>query len=171
MAVVSCAATTACRTLLMRPLPFRSLPWKRHALLLLTLLACTTSQAGELSLGEARAQPSDWDATAAVVSLAITDTGAQGDRLVGASTPRAWRVDLQTTVRIGEARRVMTLVSFGVPPGGVLKLAPTGSHLTLVGLKGALKDGERFPLTLRFARGGEMTIEVRAERPATTQSR
>ncbi|WP_236206710.1 MULTISPECIES: copper chaperone PCu(A)C [Pseudomonas] len=156
----------------MRPLLLpTSLPWKRHALAVLMLLAGAAAQAAELSLGDARAQPSDWDATAAVVVLDITDTGAQGDRLVGASTPRAWRVDLQTTVRIGEARRVMTLVSFGVPPGGVLKLAPMGSHLTLVGLKGALEDGERFPLTLRFARGGEVTIEVRAERPATKQAR
>ncbi len=45
-------------------------------------------------------------------------------------------------------------------PGETMVLKPDALHVMLVGLKAPLKDGERFPLTLRFARGGEVTVDV-----------
>jgi copper(I)-binding protein len=58
-----------------------------------------------------------------------------------------------------------------VPAGATTRLAPGGFHGMLMGLTAALKEGDRFPVTLTFARAGEVTVEVevvslRAEGPS-----
>ncbi|MBO2926623.1 copper chaperone PCu(A)C [Metapseudomonas otitidis] len=141
---------------------------RRSSVLLLFALACPWAladgpRAGNLELGPAWSRASTWDATAREVYLDIHDRAGDGDRLSGASSPLAWRVDLQTTVRIGEARRVMTLVSFGIPAGGTLALKPDGSHLTLVGLRQPVTPGQRIPLVLRFEKAGEVRVEATAQ--------
>ena len=47
-----------------------------------------------------------------------------------------------------------------VKPGETVVLKPGALHLMLVGLKAPLREGERFPVILRFARAGEVTIQV-----------
>ena len=39
-------------------------------------------------------------------------------------------------------------------------LKPGGFHIMLIGLKHPLEEGQRFPLTLIFAKAGEVTVEV-----------
>ncbi len=54
-----------------------------------------------------------------------------------------------------------------VPAGGTAKLEPHGYHLMMMGLKGGLAAGSRFPATLRFAHAGavRVSVEVRATPP------
>lgn len=141
---------------------------RRSSVLLLLTLACPWAlaegvRADSLELGPAWSHASSWDATAREVYLEIHDRGGEGDRLSGARSPLAWRVDLQTTVRIGDARRVMDLVSFGIPAGGTLTLKPDGNHLTLVGLRQPVTAGQRIPLILRFEKAGEIRLEATAQ--------
>ena len=53
-----------------------------------------------------------------------------------------------------------------VAPGEPVTLAPGGYHIMLVGLKQALKEGDSFPVTLRFEHAGELstTVAVRGMR-------
>ena len=44
-------------------------------------------------------------------------------------------------------------------------MRPGGLHIMLMGLKRKLKRGERFPLTLRFAAAGEVTVMVSVHGP------
>jgi copper(I)-binding protein len=55
-----------------------------------------------------------------------------------------------------------------VPAGGSVSLQPGGLHVILINLKQPLKQGEAFPLTLTFAKGGTLTIEVPVKSPAET---
>ena len=48
-----------------------------------------------------------------------------------------------------------------VSAGGEASLAPGGNHIMLIGLKAPLKEGDRVPATLRFARAGTLTIHFK----------
>jgi copper(I)-binding protein len=50
-----------------------------------------------------------------------------------------------------------------VKPGGKLELKPGGYHLMLFDLRQPLKKGDRFPLTLTFARAGTLEVSVVVE--------
>lgn len=50
-----------------------------------------------------------------------------------------------------------------IPPRGQLELRPGGKHLMLLGLKRPLKEGEKIPLTLQFADGTRLALELSVE--------
>jgi len=47
-----------------------------------------------------------------------------------------------------------------IPAGGSVTLAPSGTHVMLMGLKAALQKGTTFPATLRFEKAGEVAVQV-----------
>jgi copper(I)-binding protein len=47
-----------------------------------------------------------------------------------------------------------------IAPGTILTLAPGGLHAMLMNLQAPINKGDRFKLTLKFAEGGEVTVEV-----------
>jgi copper(I)-binding protein len=50
--------------------------------------------------------------------------------------------------------------SIPLPTGTAVALAPGGLHVMLIGIVAPLTPGERVPLTLRFASGAELALEV-----------
>lgn len=95
--------------------------------------------------------------------LEIRNSGKEPDRLVGASTPYAERVELHMMVREGDVMKMRGVQSFEVPARQRLTLRPGGLHLMIVGLKRPLAKGEHIPLTLRFERGGEVRVELEVQ--------
>jgi copper(I)-binding protein len=94
--------------------------------------------------------------------MLLKSTGA-ADRVVGASSPLAGRVEMHVTMREGEVMRMREVQSFEVPAAGTFDLKPGGAHLMLVDLKRPLKQGEKVPLTLKLERGGELKLELPVE--------
>lgn len=82
------------------------------------------------------------------------------DRLVGGSTPVAGRVELHTMAMEGDVMRMRQLDGIDVPAGQAVELKPGSLHLMLMGLKAPLKAGDRFPLTLKFEKAGEVKVDV-----------
>jgi len=101
-------------------------------------------------------------AKVAVGFMQLRNAGA-ADRVVGASTPVAGRVEMHITVRDGDVMRMREVKSFEVPAGGSFELKPGGAHLMLVDLKRPLKKGEKVPLTLKLEKGGELKMELSVE--------
>lgn len=95
--------------------------------------------------------------------MVLRNTGAAADRLLGAETPLARRVELHTQEREGEVVRMRAVETVPVPAGGSVTLAPGGLHLMLVGLAQPLRPGGRVPLTLRFERAGAVPVELVVE--------
>lgn len=77
------------------------------------------------------------------------DQVAVDDRLVGAHTPVAHRASMGG-VDAGP------LVDFVIPAGRESVLSEHGTFLRLEGLRHALEVGRTYPLTLVFAKGGEV---------------
>jgi len=94
--------------------------------------------------------------------MRLRNAGA-ADRVVGAASPVAGRVEMHITVRDGDVMRMREVTSFEVPAGGSFELKPGGAHLMLVDLIRPLKKGEKVPLTLRLEKGGELKIELTVE--------
>ena len=92
--------------------------------------------------------------------MTIRNLSASPDRLVGASSPVAARVQTHVTVREGEVFRMREVKGYDVPANGSFELTPGGAHLMLVDVKRPLKEGGKVPLTLRFQRAGEVKTEL-----------
>jgi len=95
---------------------------------------------------------------AAYVSL--QNTGKSTDHLVSIRTPVANRAELHTHLMDKGIMRMRPLKAIELSPGAPAVMRPGGDHIMLMGLKRKLKEGERFPITLRFAKAGEITVMV-----------
>jgi copper(I)-binding protein len=144
----------------------------------LALLQPSASQAhgsrvGELSLRHPHAYPTlPGTTTGAVYLVAIRNEGDRTDRLLAASTTVADRVELHRMQMDGDIMRMRALPAIEIPAKASVSLrqgSADGYHLMLFGLHRPLAAGDRFPLTLRFERAGEIQIEVwvEASRSAT----
>lgn len=97
----------------------------------------------------------------AVYFRALRHVGTQPDRLLGARTPVAGAVEIHRMSRDGDVMRMRAIDALDLSPGATLAMQPGGEfHLMLLDLKAPLVDGTRFPLTLRFERGGEKEVSV-----------
>ena len=86
---------------------------------------------------------------------------ANGDRLVGASTPAAGRVELHTMQLDGDVMRMRRVDAIELPAGQAVELKPGGLHLMFFDLKAPLKAGESFPVTLQFGKAGPQTVQMK----------
>ena len=132
------------------------------ALLVLPALAHNHEQ-GDIQVRHAWSRATPPGASIGVGYMEIRNRGKQADRLVAASTPAAKRVELHVTQREGDVTRMRQVESYEIPARERFVLRPGASHLMLVELARALKPGERFPMTLRFERAGEMEIELEVQ--------
>ena len=107
----------------------------------------------------ARATPAG--ASTGAVYLTITNKSHDADRLLGASSDVAEKLQIHE-MKVVNGTMEMREVSGGlpVPPSGSVELKPGGYHVMLMGLKKPLKVGETIPLTLDFEKAGKVSITV-----------
>jgi copper(I)-binding protein len=88
--------------------------------------------------------------------------GAKADSLIAASTARAGMTQIHVVTEADGMARMRETEAVDVPAGKRVLLAPQGTHIMLMDLKQPLVAGERFALTLQFAKAGtrEVTVHV-----------
>lgn len=87
--------------------------------------------------------------------------GGKADRLVAATADVAQTVELHEMAMDGNVMRMRKLENgIPLPAGGRAELKPGGLHVMFIDLKAPLREGEHFPLRLRFEKGGEITVQV-----------
>lgn len=136
------------------------------AALLLLLAAETmahTHEKGDIQVRHPWSRATPPGAKVAVGYMEIRNLGSQPDRLLSASSAVAKRVEMHVTRREGEVSKMRQVESFEIPARERLALRPGGSHLMLVDLARPLAKGERFTMTLRFERAGELGIELEVQ--------
>ncbi|HEX8012164.1 MAG TPA: copper chaperone PCu(A)C [Casimicrobiaceae bacterium] len=102
-------------------------------------------------------------AKSGAVFFTISNAGSTTDRLVRASVPVAAGVALHQMAVDEGMMKMRAVPSIELRPGARLELKPGGYHLMLLDLKGPLKAGEKFPVTLTFERAGGVTVPVQVE--------
>jgi len=96
--------------------------------------------------------------------LTLTNQGDAADRLLSASAEVSERVELHSMKMEGTVMRMRQVDAIDVPAGQRVELKPGGLHIMFIGLKAPLKEGERFPMTLRFEKAGEVKVDVAIEK-------
>lgn len=119
-----------------------------------SLMADTT-----LRVRDAWSRPMPAGMTGAVY-LIIENNTPQQERLVGADTPAAARVELHQTVIENQIASMKFVPGLDIPAYSQLVIETGGYHFMLNDLRQDLIAGETFPLTLHFASGKFLTVEV-----------
>ena len=101
--------------------------------------------------------------------LTITNSGAREDRLISGTTPVAAEVQLHTMTMDGGIMRMRQVTDgIAVPAKGSVELKPGGYHIMFMGLKRQLRQGERFPVTLRFQRARSVVVQFAVQPVGST---
>ena len=116
-------------------------------------------KAGDLVISQAWSRATPGGAKIGGGYLTIENRGSAPDRLIGGSSDAAGKVEVhEMTMNNG----VMTMrpleKGLTIDPGKVVKLAPGGSHLMLMDLKGPLKQGDKLAITLEFEKAGKVQV-------------
>ncbi|MEP6875044.1 MAG: copper chaperone PCu(A)C [Burkholderiales bacterium] len=132
----------------------------------LTLAALGThaqaAKSGSISVESAYARATVAGQPAGGGFLKLVNAGAD-DRLVSASSEVAAAVELHLMAMKGDVMQMRQVDAIDVKAGQTVELKPGGYHLMLMGLKAPLKAGSSFPVTLKFEKAGEVTVNVKVE--------
>lgn len=147
----------------------------RLAATALVSLAAVAAQAHEFTLGDiaighpyARATAPGQPTGGAF--LRLENRGRVDDRLLSASADVGRSTELHAMKMEGDVMRMREVAAIDVPAGKVVELKPGALHLMFLGLKGPLKEGDKFPLRLKFEKAGEVTVTVNVEAASADHS-
>ena len=96
--------------------------------------------------------------------MVVRNKASSPDRLLGATTPAARKVETHVTVRDGDIMRMREVNGYEIPAGGTFELKPGGPHLMFVDVRQPFRESESIPVTLRFERAGAKKVEFRVGR-------
>lgn len=140
--------------------------------LLLTLLFAPAVALAQIKVEHGWSPATPPGARVAAGYVTIGNAAAALDRLLGAASPFAARVEMHIATMEGEVMKMRQATSLEVPAKGTLPLKPGGAHLMFVDIGRPFKEGDLVPVTLRFERAGEVTTQFRVARlGAKTHSR
>ena len=97
--------------------------------------------------------------------VTLVNDAANKDWLVAAWGAVSETVELHTHLIEGDMIMMRQVERIEVDAGDRTVLEPGGKHLMLIGLKQPLVAGDRFPLTLEFEQGEEITVQFEVRRP------
>jgi copper(I)-binding protein len=124
-------------------------------------------KAGDLVISQPWSRAAPRGAETASSYLTIENKGATADRLVGASTEAAEKVELEQISMVGGGMRLNPVEGgLAIAPGEKLVLAPGGNRLGLQKLKSQLKKGTKVSMTLAFEKAGQVAVSFDVLGPA-----
>lgn len=124
-------------------------------------------KAGDLVISQPWSRAAPRGAETASSYLTIENKGAAADRLVGAASDIAEKIQIEQISMVGGGMQVKTLDGgLAIGPGEKLVLAPGGNRLGLQKLKDALKKGSKVSMTLEFEKAGKVAVPFEVLSPA-----
>lgn len=146
-------------------------PMTRFLTLAAALFLAAPSFAHEVTVGDLQIihphipQPAA-SAKAAGGFMAIVNNGAEADRLIGAESDIAMKVEVHESSVDANGVGTMTHVdAVEIPAGGTINLEHGGYHIMFMGLTGPLTEGEMHKGALIFERAGRVEIEFMIDPP------
>jgi copper(I)-binding protein len=133
---------------------------------LLAIATTAFAQESPIRIADPKARPTAPGGTG-VVYMTVFNRGAADDDLTGLSTPVADKAEMHRTATENGISRMEAVADLPVKANGSATFGPGGLHVMLTGLKQPLKLGDSFPLVLRFAKAGTVTVTVSVEQIKT----
>ena len=91
--------------------------------------------------------------------MTIVNRGDKADKLLGASSSAAARVETHVHLMEGNVMKMRAVPGYDIPANGRFELKPGGAHLMFMGIKQSFKEGDKVPVKLRFQRAGEIEVQ------------
>jgi copper(I)-binding protein len=136
----------------------------------LLIAGAAAAQQGAVEVTDAWAPATPGKAENGAAYLTIASPAP--DRLTGLTTPVATAAELHMMTMegtmAGSVMRMRPLAGLDLPAGQKVTLKPGGAHIMLVGLKGPLRPGQSFPLTLYFEKAGPREVTVTVAKAGAT---
>jgi len=130
----------------------------------LALLVIATAADAQVEIEKAWARATAPGAPVAGGYMTIRNKSAAPDRLVGASSAAAARVELHVHIKEGEVMKMRQVSAYDVPANGAFELKPGGAHLMFLQIARPFKEGDRIPVKLKFEKAGEVSVEFAVRR-------
>jgi copper(I)-binding protein len=124
-----------------------------------------TARVGDIVIEQAWARATTPSAKTGATYLAVRNTGSEPDSILSMETPVAGQAVAHQTRLEGDVSRMSEAGPLSVPLGGALEMKPGGTHIMLMDLKGGLKVGQQFPLTIIFEKAGKVEVPVKVGKP------
>jgi len=132
------------------------------------MLAIATIDGVEISEPRLRLPPNGRDVTAGYLTL--TNGSDKAQKLVGASSPKAERIELHAHLKGADGMAQMRQVEqVEIPAKGTAVLAPGGLHLMVFGIKEPMKPGDNFPVELTFEGNRKVSFAIPVVENPTSQ--
>ena len=123
-------------------------------------------QSGQIEIDHPWSRAMPPTAPNAAAFFVLHNQGDTADRLISASSPQAQKTEIHEHVHKDGLMKMQQVQGVDVPAGGEVKFMPMGYHVMLFGVQKQAQDGERFPLTLRFEKAGDVEVEVAVQKDA-----
>jgi hypothetical protein len=127
-------------------------------------LRAQAPQGKAITVADAWARATPKGSTTAVIYMTVINNGQDADRLLGATTPMAEKVELHSNMNDNGVMKMRELTLIEIEAGKKIALKPGGTHAMLDGLKQLLIAGQSFPLTLEFEKAGKIDVTVSVEK-------
>jgi copper(I)-binding protein len=115
---------------------------------------------GNLTITSAWSRASTGINRPSAVYLSIANNSFVRDLLISAHTRTAKRAELHRHFMDNGVMKMRQVDFMEVPANGMTMLKPSGSHIMLFSLKSLLKEGDMFPMSLKFEKAGKATVVV-----------
>jgi copper(I)-binding protein len=143
--------------------------WAAVAVVVALALSCGVARAwaqtqtyrvGDLTIEAPWARATPAGAKVGGAYLKISNKGTQPDRLIGGALAGASDVEVHEMSISNNVMKMRQLKDgLEIKPGQTVELKPGGYHLMLMGLSGALKQGQKVKGSLTFQKAGSVEIE------------
>ncbi|WP_420960304.1 DUF1775 domain-containing protein [Brucella sp. IR073] len=89
----------------------------------------------------------------------LANSGSEADRLVGATSPAAKRVEIHEMTMENDVMKMRQLKDgIAVPAGETVEMKPGGLHLMFMDVVKPFKEHETVPVTLEFEKAGKVDV-------------
>jgi len=128
-------------------------------ILAFALLLIATAADAQVEIEQAWARATAPGAPVAGGYMTIRNKAQTPDRLVGASSAAAARIELHVHIKDGEVMKIRKVSAYDVPAQGTFELKPGGAHLMFLQITRPFKEGDKIPGKLKFEKAGEVSVE------------
>jgi periplasmic copper chaperone A len=121
-------------------------------------------KAGALEIDSPWSRAIPKGASVAAGYVTIKNTGSTPDRLIGASTPVAGKIEIhEMTMDNGVMKMRPVVGGLEIAPGATVELKPNALHLMIMNVKRPIEKGEPFAASLTFEKAGTVNVEFMVE--------
>lgn len=134
------------------------------AALAILFFGASLAAGADVTVSRAWVAPTEAVGTDVVLSMTVTNDGAESDALVRAACPFA-NFSEKRTIDHGEgAPSNRAIPNIPLPPHDKVTMAETGFHVELLQVREPLVEGTTFTCNLSFRKAGAMEVRVKVSR-------